>query len=201
MKDRYNLPVFALSIEGDEVKGSSRSVAGVDIGTIIMNAMSKGLITRGGGHPMAAGFSLTRNQLDGFVKYLEEVITSESLKDSPSSLQADALVDIGGITLDFINQLEPLEPYGEGNPEPKFIIPDTRLVYVSLLKNGHVICNFSGPSGQRIGAIAFKAADTEVGKALLAGINQNFHLLGTLKKDVWNGKTKIQIQLQDVMVA
>ena len=160
LKDRYNLPVFALSIEGDEVKGSSRSVAGVDIGTIIMNAMSKGLITRGGGHPMAAGFSLTRNQLDGFVKYLEEVITSESLKDSPSSLQADALVDIGGITLDFINQLEPLEPYGEGNPEPKFIIPDTRLVYVSLLKNGHVICNFSGPSGQRIGAIAFKAADT-----------------------------------------
>ena len=201
LKDRYNMPVFALSIEGDEVKGSSRSVAGVDIGTIIMNAMAKGLITRGGGHPMAAGFSLTKNQLDGFVKYLEEVITPENLKDNPTSLQADALVDIGGITLDFINQLEPLEPYGEGNPEPKFIIPDTRLVYVSLLKNGHVICNFSGPNGQRIGAIAFKAADTEVGKALLAGINQNFHLLGTLKKDVWNGKTKIQIQLQDVMTA
>ena len=150
---------------------------------------------------MAAGFSLTKGQLDGFVKYLEEVITPEALKDNPTSLQADALVDMGGITLDLVNQLDPLEPYGEGNPEPKFIIPNARLVYVNLLKNGHVICNFSGPNSQRINAIAFKAADTEVGTALLAGMNQNFHLFGTLKKDTWNGKTKIQIQLQDVMVA
>ncbi len=199
LKDRYNLPVFALSIEGDEIKGSSRSVAGVDIGTIIMNALTKGLITRGGGHPMAAGFSLRTDQLDGFVKYLEEVITPEALKDNPTSLQADALVDIGGITLDLLSQLDPLEPYGEGNPEPKFIIPNARLVYVNLLKNGHVACNFSGPSGVRINAIAFKVADTEIGTALLAGMNQPFHLLGTLKKDTWNGKTKIQIQLQDVM--
>ena len=201
LKDRYNMPVFALSIEGDEVKGSSRSVAGVDIGTIIMNALTKGLITRGGGHPMAAGFSLTKDQLAGFVQYLEEVITPDALKDNPTSLQADALVDMGGITLDLVDQLEPLEPYGEGNPEPKFIVPNARLVYVSLLKNGHVICNFLGSNGQRVNAIAFKAADTEIGKALLAGINQSFHLFGTLKKDTWNGKTKIQIQLQDVMQA
>ncbi|MBO7483503.1 MAG: single-stranded-DNA-specific exonuclease RecJ [Alphaproteobacteria bacterium] len=201
LKDRYNLPVFALSIEGDEVKGSSRSVAGIDIGTIIMNALTKGLITRGGGHPMAAGFSLRVDQLDGFVQYLEEIITPEALKDNPTSLQADALVDIGGITLDLVSQLEPLEPYGEGNPEPKFIIPNARLVYVNLLKNGHVICNFTGANGQRVNAIAFKVADTEMGTALLAGMNQKFHLLGTLKKDTWNGKTKIQIQLQDVMQA
>ena len=201
LKDRYNLPVFALSIEGDEIKGSSRSVAGVDIGTIVMNALTKGLITRGGGHPMAAGFSLRTNQLDGFVKYLEEVITPEALKDNPTSLAADALVDMGGISLDLVNQLEPLEPYGEGNPEPKFIIPNARLVYVNLLKNGHIACNFSGLNGQRVNAIAFKVADTEIGTALLAGMNQNFHLLGVLKKDTWNGKTKIQIQLQDVMQA
>ena len=201
LKDRYNLPVFALSIEGEEVKGSSRSVAGIDIGTLIMNALTKGLITRGGGHPMAAGFSLRVDQLDGFVKYLEEVITSEALKDNPSSLQADAVVDMGGVTLNLINQLDPLEPYGEGNPEPKFIIPNARLVYVNLLKNGHVICNFSGSNGQRVGAIAFKAADTEIGTALLSGMNQTFHLFGVLKKDTWNGKTKIQIQLQDVMQA
>ena len=201
LKDRYNLPVFALTIEGDEVKGSARSVAGVDIGTIIMNALTKGLITRGGGHPMAAGFSLRTDQLDDFIKYLEEVVTPEALKDNPASLLADTVIDIGGITLDLVNGLEPLEPYGEGNPEPKFIIPNAQLVYVNLLKNGHVVCNFLGVGGMRVNAIAFKSADTEIGTALLAGMNQKFHLLGTLKKDVWNGKTKIQIQLQDVMLA
>ena len=201
LKDRYNLPVFVLSIEGDDIKGSSRSVAGVDIGTLVMNALSKGLILRGGGHPMAAGFSLRLDQLDGFVKYLEEAITSEALKDNPTSLMADAVVDIGGLTVDLINQLEPLEPYGEGNPEPKFIIPNARLTYVNLLKNGHVACSFAGANGQRVNAIAFKVADTEMGTALLAGMNQRFHLLGVLKKDTWNGKTKVQIQLQDVMRA
>ena len=201
LKDRYNLPVFALSIEGEEIKGSARSVAGVDIGTLIMNALAKGLITRGGGHPMAAGFSLRVDQLDGFVKYLEEVITPEALKDNPTALMADAVVDIGGLTLNLIAELDPLEPYGEGNPEPRFIIPNARLVYVNLLKNGHVACSFAGPNGQRVGAIAFKVADTEIGTALLAGMNQSFHLLGTLKKDIWNGSTKVQIQLQDVMAA
>ena len=150
---------------------------------------------------MAAGFSLNKDQLENFIKYLEEVITPETLQNNPISLQADAMVDIGGITLDLISQLEPLEPYGEGNPEPKFIIPNAQLVYVNLLKNGHVVCNFTGINGQRVNAIAFKVADTEIGTALLAGMNQRFHLLGTLKKDTWNGKTKIQIQLQDVMVA
>ena len=201
LKDRYNLPVFALSIEGDDIKGSSRSVAGIDIGTLIMNALAKGLITRGGGHPMAAGFSLRTNQLEGFTKYLEEVITPQALKDNPSSLQADALVDIAGVTLNLVSGLEPLEPYGEGNPEPKFIIPNAQLVYVNLLKNGHITCHFAGLGGARVNAIAFKVADTEIGTALLAGINQRFHLLGTLKKDTWNGRTKIQIQLQDVMQA
>ena len=150
---------------------------------------------------MAAGFSLCVDQLEQFIKYLEKTITPETLKDNPTSLSADAVVDMGGVTLNLVNGLEPLEPYGEGNPEPKFIIPNTRLVYVNLLKNGHVICNFSGLNGQRVNAIAFKAADTEIGAALLAGKDKNFHLLGVLKKDTWNGKTKIQIQLQDVMTA
>ena len=135
------------------------------------------------------------------MKYLEEVITPEAMKDNPTSLTADAVVDMGGLTLDLIDQLDPLEPYGEGNPEPKFIIPNARLVYVNLLKNGHVACHFMGPNGQHVNAIAFKVADTEIGTSLLAGVNQHFHLFGTLKKDTWNGKTKIQIQLQDVMAA
>jgi single-stranded-DNA-specific exonuclease len=72
LKDKYNLPVFALSIEGDEVKGSSRSVQGVDLGTLVMNAIERKILSRGGGHPMAAGFSLIREKLGDFYDYLKE---------------------------------------------------------------------------------------------------------------------------------
>ncbi|MBQ9619628.1 MAG: single-stranded-DNA-specific exonuclease RecJ, partial [Neisseriaceae bacterium] len=84
LKERYNLPVFALSIEGDDVKGSSRSVTGLDIGTLVMNAVTKGILTRGGGHPMAAGFSLQKEKIDAFIQYLQDTIKPELLQQNPN---------------------------------------------------------------------------------------------------------------------
>ena len=95
--------------------------------------------------------------------------------------------------------MEQLAPYGEGNPEPKFIVQDVALSYVNLLKNGHISCIFTDLSGQRLNAIAFKVADTELGQALLKGLGERFHILGTLKKDTWKGQTKVQFQLSDLM--
>lgn len=199
LKDKYNLPVFAMTIEGEEVKGSSRSVSGIDIGTIIMNAMNKGLIVRGGGHPMAAGFSLKLDQLDGFVAYLKQTITSDLLPESLSILQADGILSLGGITWELLEDLEKLAPFGEGNPEPKFIIPDVCLNHINLLKNGHIGCAFTDLGGHRLNAIAFKAADTEMGQAFLKGLGKKFHLLGTLKKDTWKGQSKVQFQIIDAI--
>ncbi len=201
LKDRYNLPVLVMSIEGDDVKGSARSVAGIDMGTLIMNALAKGLLTRGGGHPMAAGFSLTTAQLPAFESYLQENITSDKLPSGPARLNADGILDLGGITWNLAEQLDLLAPYGEGNLEPTFIIPNVTLNYVNLLKNGHIGCSLVNTAGQRIGAIAFKVADTDLGQTFLSATGENFHILGTIKKDVWNGRQKVQIQILDAMRA
>ena len=99
LKDRYNLPVFALSIEGDEIKGSSRSVTGIDIGTLVMNALGKNILSKGGGHPMAAGFSLKREKLPEFLAYLKEEIKPEKLAQCPNDLQAEGILALEGITL------------------------------------------------------------------------------------------------------
>ena len=201
LKDRYNLPVLVMSIEGNEVKGSARSVAGIDIGTIIMNAMTKGYLTRGGGHPMAAGFSLTTEQLPAFENYLAENITPDKLPSGPAQLNIDGVVDLGGVSWDLLEQLDLLAPYGEGNSEPTFVIQNITLGHVNLLKNGHISCTLTNMSGQRIKAIAFKVADTQLGQAFLKGVGQRFHILGTLKKDVWNGQQKVQVQILDAMSA
>ncbi len=199
LKDKYNLPVFAMTIEGDEIKGSSRSVSGVDIGTIIMNALNKGLITRGGGHPMAAGFSLTTAQLDGFIEYLKQTITPNLLPSGPAVMQADGVLSLGGITWELLEELDKLSPFGEGNPEPKFIVQEVCLNHVNLLKNGHIGCLFTDLGGGRLNAIAFRVADTELGQAFLKGLGQKFHLLGILKKDTWKGQTKVQFQILDAI--
>ena len=198
LKDRYNLPVFALSLEGDEVKGSSRSVQGIDLGTLVMNALEKGLLTRGGGHPMAAGFSLKKEKVDAFYRYLQQEITFDKLKNNVSTLTVDGALDIGGITPALVRQLNLLAPFGEANPEPKFIIKNVMVRYCKLLNNGHIACTLANQAGQSIRAIAFRAADTEIGHQLLTSGDRLFHVLGVLKQDTWRGQDKVQIQIQDM---
>jgi len=200
LKDKYHLPVFALSIEGDEVKGSSRSVDGVDLGTLIMKALNQGILTRGGGHMKAAGFSLRRDQMEAFYQYLVQEIHPESLQMTPT-LQIDGVLDIAGVTQELLESLKILEPFGESNPEPKFVIKDVMITYPQILKNGHVSCALVGRSGGRLNAIAFRAVDTQVGTTLLKNQNHYFHVAGTLKLDTWKGNTKIQMYIEDLVAA
>ncbi len=201
LKDRYNLPVFALSIEGDEVKGSSRSVCGVDLGTIVMNAISKGILTLGGGHPMAAGFSLSRDKIDAFIQHLQESIPETDCQNRSVTLEIDGILDINGANLDLIQKINLLSPFGEANPEPRFVIKDVIISRTNLLKNGHIGCTLSGRGGGYLQAIAFRAADTELGHQLLTSRNTYFHVAGILKQDTWRGQTKIQFQIQDAVKA
>ena len=201
LKDRYNLPVFALSIEGDEVKGSSRSVYGVDLGSLIMNALSKGILTRGGGHPMAAGFSLKENKLDDFYRYLQENIPQEIADNQASTLDIDGVLDIGGVTPELVQKLELLAPFGEANPEPRFVIQNVRISYTKLLKNGHISCSLSGRGGKYLNAIAFRSADTELGNQMLKAHDTLFHVAGILRRDNWRGQNRVQVQIQDMAKA
>lgn len=201
LKDKYNLPVFALSIEDDEVKGSSRSVSGVDLGTLVMNAIQLGILSRGGGHPMAAGFSLKRSQLEAFHQYLAEHINPQMISSDTSVISVDGVLSVGALTDMLMENLALLAPFGESNPEPVFVIKDVTVSRTVLLKNGHIGCTLSGRNGQYLNAIAFRAADTPLGKQLLTVGDKRIHVLGTLKKDNWKGRSKIQLQIADAAFA
>ncbi|MDD3668841.1 MAG: single-stranded-DNA-specific exonuclease RecJ [Alphaproteobacteria bacterium] len=202
LKERYNLPVFALSVDGNEVKGSSRSVTGVDLGTLVMNALGKGILSRGGGHPMAAGFTLKKENLPAFEQYLTEQITPEKCRAAPSILEADGILHMNGITPELAADIDKIAPFGEANPEPKFIVKDVNIIRTTLLKNGHISCILSAADGgATIQSIAFRAEDTPMGRVMLAPKGQRVHIFGTLKKDSWRGREKIQIQIIDMMAA
>lgn len=201
LKDKYNLPVFALSIEEDEIKGSSRSVQGVDLGTIVMNAIQKGILSRGGGHPMAAGFSLKKENLENFKNYLKEVISDEMLTNDGTMLEIDAVLDAQSATIDLMDKVLLLAPFGEANPEPVFVLKDMLISKTTILKNGHIACVLSSKSGKYLNAIAFRAVDTELGHKLLSKEKIYLHIAGTLKKDTWKGNTKVQLQILDAALA
>lgn len=200
LKERYNVPAFVMSIEGGDVKGSSRSIKGVDLGSLIISAKEKGIITKGGGHFMAAGFSLRQEKIAEFRGFVGEYVKNKIGDEGISPVvEYDGVLDILGANVEFIDSLSMLEPYGAGNLEPKFVIKDIRVAKASTVGMGHVKCFFTSIKGGNLNAMAFRCADSEMGMALLSGKGDLFNIVGMLRKDNWQGKNSVQFIIEDVM--
>ncbi len=199
LKERYNVPAFVMSIEADEVKGSARSVPGVDLGALVMAAKEQGLLTKGGGHTMAAGFSLNEDKIADFKKFAGEFV-KQKLGDERlvPIIEYDGLISLKGATLDLAEKLQLLEPFGAGNPEPKIVIENVKFSRASIIGNGHVKCFLTSDTGGSLKAISFRCADTEVGKTILNARGEKFNIIGVLHKDVWQGNSSVQFIIEDI---
>lgn len=200
LKERYNMPAFVMSIEPDEVKGSARSIDGIDLGALIMTAKEKGLIIGGGGHIMAAGFSLTKEQIPDFKKFVGEYISAH-LGDEKvvPVLNVDCVLNLSAVNEQLAEDLSLLEPYGTGNPEPLIMVQNVRINYPQAVgTGGHIRCTLQSAMGNKVAAIAFRAADTNIGNALLNNKGEMFDALGYVHCDSWQGKKRVQFVINDL---
>ena len=199
LKERYNVPAFVMSVEKDEVKGSARSIPQVDLGSLIIAAKEKGLITKGGGHIMAAGFSLEEEKIEQFRKFVGEyVIEKIGTEAIIPVVEIDAMLDVGGANTELADYLEKLEPFGAGNPEPRLMVRNVKIVRPSLIGVGHVRCILTSDNGASIKAIAFRVGDNEIGNAMLNPGNGKFDAVGVLRHDRWNGRNEVQFIIEDL---
>ncbi len=199
LKERYNLPAFVMSIEDDEVKGSARSVPGVDLGALIIAAKEKGILTKGGGHTMAAGFSLNEDKIEEFRKFVGEYVR-EKIGDEAivPVINADGVLDVSGATPELAKSLAMLEPFGAQNPEPRLVLPRVHISKASIVGSGHIRCFLTSASGGSLKAMAFRMADTEAGMALLNHRGAVYNVIGTLRQDNWMGRNGVQFIIEDV---
>lgn len=200
LKERYNVPAFVMSIEPDEVKGSARSVPGVDLGALIIAAKEKGLLTKGGGHTMAAGFSLSEDKIEAFRRFAGEYVRQKlGEEDVAPVIEIDSALDLLGANTDFAAALELLEPFGAGNAEPKIVLEHVRIVKPGIVGAGHVRCFLTSGNGGSLKAMAFKIADTELGKTLLNSQGAVFDIAGVLRRDNWQGRNSVQFIIDDAI--
>lgn len=201
LKERYHLPAFVMSIEKDEVKGSARSVDGLDIGALVMCAKEKGLITKGGGHTMAAGFSLEENQMEAFRKFVGEYVKSKLPAEELTPVSFfDVRLSLEGATIELAEQFEMLAPFGADNPEPKVVIENVKIIKPTVLNGGHVRCFLGADySKKSLKAVCFKCVDNSIGAALLNAGDRRFDVLGTLRVDEWMNTKNLQITIEDLM--
>jgi single-stranded-DNA-specific exonuclease len=197
--DRFRLPSFVASLEPDGyATGSARSIAGVDLGSVVRAAVHRGLLGKGGGHPMAAGFRYERRKQDALIGFLSEhlhepVAASATIRKLP----IDGAVSAGGANLALLDLLDRAGPYGPGHPEPRFVLPSHRLSRVRAIKEAHLRCTLQGPDGARIEACAFRIADTPLGKLLLKGEGLALHVAGHLRRSSWQGRESVELLIED----
>jgi single-stranded-DNA-specific exonuclease len=197
LKERYHRPACVIAIEGSEGRGSGRSIAGLDLGAAVIAARQAGILVKGGGHAMAAGFTVARERIEELRAFLGGRLAAALASPIAPTLALDGAVEASGCSIALAETLRRLGPFGSGNPEPRFAIPAARVAHARVVGSGHVSCRLVGKSGARLKAIAFRAADSELGHALLGGDGGVFHLAGTLRIDSWQGNSSVQLLIED----
>ncbi|WP_343865907.1 single-stranded-DNA-specific exonuclease RecJ [Caenispirillum bisanense] len=203
LKERYAMPACVLAVEGGLCKGSGRSVPGLDLGRAVIAAREAGLLMAGGGHAMAAGFTLAEDKLPAFRAFLAERLRAQlDAGGIVPTLELDGAIDVGAASPDLVATLAQCGPYGAGNEEPRFVVANCRVARADVVGSGHVRMFLSGAGGMgRLKAIAFRCVDGDLGQALLNSAGRVFHIAGTLRADTWQGRTEAQLVVDDAAPA
>lgn len=201
MKEATNRPAVVIGFEGDVGKGSGRSIAGVDLGAAVHLLAAEGLLEKGGGHKMAAGLSLTRAQLEPAMARLGELLARQgSDAQGPREMRIDSLLMPSAATPDLIEQIEAAGPFGQGAPAPRFAFAGVAIT-PRRIGDKHLKLAFGDGVGAQIDAMAFGAFETALGPALENPGHRRFHLCGRLELNHWQGRTRVQLRLEDASPA
>ena len=202
LKDKYNMPSCVATRSDGVINGSGRSIPGIDLGKIIHDALAAGIISEGGGHAAAAGFSLPAQNECAFCEFLENAVRAQLDGVTPhTEIVADAELDAGAATLKLVNKLSALEPFGQGNPEPTLVLNGATLRYATTMGGGaHLRGSVATSSGNQLAFVGFNLVGTPVGDFLLddANTNTTIKLLGKLKENDYNGRVSAQFYIEDI---
>ncbi|MCA3443251.1 MAG: single-stranded-DNA-specific exonuclease RecJ [Rhodobacter sp.] len=197
LKEATNRPAVVIGLEGGIGKGSGRSVSGVDLGAAVQRLAAEGLLTRGGGHRMAAGLTVAEDRIEAAMARLGELLARQGAgRGGAADLRLDGLLMTGAATAQLVEHLEAAGPFGASAPAPRFAFAD-QAVTARRVGETHLRLTLTDGMGPPLEAIAFGAFDSALGPVLAQPGAQRFHLAGRLEISHWNGRSKVQLRLED----
>ena len=203
IKEKTGKPAVVIALDDTQGKGSGRSISGVDLGAAIIAAREAGLLVAGGGHAMAAGLTIEPARLADFAGFLDERLSRDVERArAGAAMLLDLALAPGGLTPALVETLEAGGPYGVGWPAPRVAVGPVRIIKADIVGKDHVRIIAAGNDGKSFKAIAFRAAETEMGQTLLhRNQGRRFHLAGRARIDDWGNRPAAELQLEDAAFA
>lgn len=210
IKERFGKPAvvvtFAENEKGElEGRGSGRSVPGVNMAAAFIDARNEGIVLKGGGHAMAGGFTVLPEKIDELKRFLCSHVENQlNGQEIIPEQMVDTLASVSAVKTEFVKLIDDHGgPYGQGNPEPLFVVPSARIQMVKIVGKDHVSCRISDvEGGASIKAIAFRATGTPLGKLLLdKSRDVTVHLMGHFKINEWQGRESVDFIIKDAAFA
>src|SRR5437763_2669478 len=199
LKDRYERPACVVALADGFGRGSGRSVPGVALGPAVIAARQAGLLVNGGGHAMAAGFTVAEDRLDALREFLVERLGDGLVQERVvPALVIDAVLSAAGAQSGVIEHIAALAPFGAANPEPRIAFPSVQLAFVEPVGTGHLRCTFADPIGPaKLRAIAFRVGDAPLGQFLSAARGRAIPVAGHPRRDGYRGGEAVQLVIDD----
>ena len=201
LKEKFNKPTILISFENGIGRASARSVLGFDIGSLIISAVNKNILKKGGGHKMAGGFTIEENKIEEFKDFINKKFKkiNKNLKKH-DKLFYDSKISPSALNENFFNQVNLLSPFGSGNPEPKFVIENLKLIKSNIVGEKHIKVLFSAEDGSTITGVTFNAANTILESYLTSKNSKKINIFGKLSLNEWKGQKNVEFIIDDISV-
>ena len=195
---RLHKPCLIISYnEQGSGSGSGRSVPGIDLGGLLQQAVAENILTRGGGHAMAGGFGIEKNNEAALMDFLDSRIAA--LEPEAPSVLIEACLSVKDCSLKLLRELYRLEPFGTGNPEPLVHLSNVRLKNVALMGTEHLRAEMIDDHYDTLSAVLFNEAQSTLGQ-FLQNHSGEMELLVRLKPD-FRRPNKVSAHIEDARIS
>ena len=201
IKEKYNKPAIIISVTSNIGKGSARSIYGFDIGSTIIGGVQAGLLVKGGGHKMAAGFTINMQKFQDFKDFVFKKFRSVNMNlEDKKKYYFDAQIAPSAVNIDFFEKINLLAPFGSGNAEPRFLIRDLKVINSKIVGEKHIKSLLVGSDSSIIKTISFNSVETDLGSYLFKKNTKTFNIVGKLSLNEWRGQKNVEFIIDDISV-
>ncbi len=198
LKDYFNRPSIVITESNNILKGSARSTSFYNIGNLIKSLIDINIIENGGGHNMAAGFTIKKDNISLLDNFIQNDYSKKMLNKQNSN-KYDMEISASAINFKFMNEINRLGPFGNYNYLPIFLIRNVKIIKFDIINNKHISAIIKPEIGSSIKTICFNCINSKIGEYLLS-YKKKINIIAQIQENIWNNKKSIQLNIRDLIL-